>query len=168
MLDLVDVSDIFFLFSVRCSGRGVRGARTGGSFFFCIGNPRRPGGGGGFQEGEGGRPRGREGVCGELGNFGGRGGLNIFFRGRNVHQVENFTSCDHLRQFVTDLLPSPFGFRRVYLLPKNLLSGRFRFAIAPTHHQSPETRKSQKTISKSEEYHFRPLTSELQTYPKSA
>ena len=42
------------------------------------------GGGGGLEEGEG--PRGRQGVCGELGNCGG-GGLNIFFRGRNVHQV---------------------------------------------------------------------------------
>ena len=41
-----------------------------------------PGGGEGFLDG----PRGREGVGGELGNFFG-GGLNIFFRGRNVHQV---------------------------------------------------------------------------------
>ena len=39
--------------------------------------------GGILQEGDG--PRGREGVCGELGNLG--GGLNIFVWGRNVHQV---------------------------------------------------------------------------------
>ena len=31
--------------------------------------------------------RGREGVYGELGNWGGGGGLNIFFGARNVHQV---------------------------------------------------------------------------------
>ena len=45
----------------------------GGSFF--IENPRE---GGGKREG----PRGREGVCGELGNFWG-GGAKYFLRGRN-------------------------------------------------------------------------------------
>ena len=44
-----------------------------------------PTGPGFLQEGKG--PSGREGVCGELGNGGGGGALNIFFRGRNVHQV---------------------------------------------------------------------------------
>ena len=66
----MDVS-IFFIFF--CSGRGkvgVRGARKGGDRIF-IENPRR-----GAFPGEG--PRGWEGVCNELGNFGGGGGL-IFF-----------------------------------------------------------------------------------------
>ena len=44
---------------------------------FFIENPRRGGGGSPAQEG----PRGREGVCGKLGNLGGGGGLNIFFSG---------------------------------------------------------------------------------------
>ena len=44
---------------------------------FFIENPR----GGGFPGREG--LGGREGVCGELGG----GGLNFFFRGRNVHHV---------------------------------------------------------------------------------
>ena len=43
-----------------------------GDWFLFIENPRRGGGSPG-REG----PRGREGVCSELGNFG--GGLNIFF-----------------------------------------------------------------------------------------
>ena len=42
-----------------------------GGSFFLIENPRRGGGGG---------PRGREGVCGELGNFFG-GGAKYFFSG---------------------------------------------------------------------------------------
>ena len=61
---------------VRPMGPGGLG---GGSVFF-IENPRR---GGVSPEREG--PRAREGVCGELRNLGG-GGLNIFFRGRNVHR----------------------------------------------------------------------------------
>ena len=48
------------------------GGRGGGPIF--IENPRR---GGGLQEGEG--PRGREGVCGELGNLEGGGGGKFFF-----------------------------------------------------------------------------------------
>ena len=50
-----------------------------------------PGGGGGRflskmpGEGRGSPGGGGAGVCGELGNGG--GGLNFFFRGRNVHQV---------------------------------------------------------------------------------
>ena len=72
MTCLVDVSDIFYFF---CSGRRkgeseAPGVGGGGRFF--IENPRR----GGAPEGEG--PRGREGVCSELGNGGG-GGQNIFF-----------------------------------------------------------------------------------------
>ena len=76
----MDVSDIFYFFSARGRGRGVQRAAGGGGGegTVFIENPR---GGSGFQEG----PRGREGICSELGNFGGRG-LNIFFRGRNVHQ----------------------------------------------------------------------------------
>ena len=59
--------------TVFCSGRekGSSRCQEGGDRFF-IENPK----GGGFQEGEG--PRGREGVCGELGNFVGR---PIFFFG---------------------------------------------------------------------------------------
>ena len=69
----VDVSDIFLLFFL------VGGGRRGGRFF--IENPRR---GGGLPGGWGPLPpRGWEGVCGEFGG----GGLNIFFRGRNSHQV---------------------------------------------------------------------------------
>ena len=59
-----------------CSGKGppgVRGAGRGGDRFFYLIKKRE-------------RPRGREGVCGELGDFLGGGGLNIFFRARNVHQ----------------------------------------------------------------------------------
>ena len=78
--DLVDVSDI-------CSGQGEKGGSEapgggGGDCFFFIENPRR---GAGLQ----GR-RGREGVCGELGIWGG-GAVNFFFRGRNVHQEEQVT-----------------------------------------------------------------------------
>ena len=86
ILNLVDVSDIFYFFSVRGGGRGSprrREGRGGGSFFY-IENP----GGGGSPGGEG--PRGWEGVCSEFGNLGG-GGVNIFFRGRNVHQVKHAT-----------------------------------------------------------------------------
>ena len=71
----MDVFRIFFFCSGR--GKGKSEASGGGGLFLKI-----PGGGGVLQEG----PRGREGVCGEFGNLGGGGGLNIFFRGRNVHQ----------------------------------------------------------------------------------
>ena len=81
---LVDVSDTYF-FSARGGGRGSpRRQEVGGSIF--IENPRR--GGGVLQEGEG--PRGQEGVCGKLRNWGGGGPgclIFFFFRGRNVHQV---------------------------------------------------------------------------------
>ena len=76
--NLVDVSDIFYFF---CSGRGKGESEApggGGGIGFLLKIPR----GGGISR----RGRGREGVCGELGYFGGGGGLNIFFRARNVHQ----------------------------------------------------------------------------------
>ena len=67
---------IFFIFfSARGGGRGVRAVGRGAGRFLL----KIPGGGGGvLQEGEG--PRGREGVCSELGNLEG-GGLNIFLFG---------------------------------------------------------------------------------------
>ena len=74
-LNSVDVSEIFYFFVG--SGKGKEESEApggGGGGFGFIENPRR---GGGFP-GEG--PRGREGVCSELGNFfGGGGALNIFF-----------------------------------------------------------------------------------------
>ena len=80
MLFLVDVLNIFYFSSVSGPAKGRR-------------SPRRKGGGGnlvfGNREGgrvsedgrRGGAQRGWEGVAG------GGGGLNIFFRGRNVRQV---------------------------------------------------------------------------------
>ena len=65
----------FRYFDFFCSGRRkgeFEAPGRGGSAF--IENPR----GGGLPGREG--PRGRESVCGELGNFGG-GGPNIFFSG---------------------------------------------------------------------------------------
>ena len=73
-----DVSDIFYFSPARGGGRGSPRPPGGGGGRFCIENPRRGGGAPGG-------PRGQEGVCGELGILGG-GGLNIFFRGRNVHK----------------------------------------------------------------------------------
>ena len=76
---LVDVSDIFYFF---CSGEG-KGAGRGGEGRFFIENPRRGGGlPGGWRRGGG----GGEVPGGCLRGMGG-GGLNIFFRGRNSHQV---------------------------------------------------------------------------------
>ena len=71
--------DIFF-FSRSGRGKGESEARGGGvGDWFFIESPR----GGGFEEGEG------PGAClrriGDFQGWGG-GGLNIFFRGRNVHQ----------------------------------------------------------------------------------
>ena len=62
----MDVSDIFYFF---CSGRGKgeSEATGGGGVDFLLKVPQgggSPGGGG---------PRGREGVCGKLGNSGGGG-----------------------------------------------------------------------------------------------
>ena len=68
----------FYVFSAWGGEGGVRGAgvRRGAGRFF-IENPRR---------GVVSRPRGREGVCGELGNFlrGGGGGVNFFFFGAEM------------------------------------------------------------------------------------
>ena len=76
---LVDVSNIFYFFLLGGGEGGVRGAGRGGGGDFLLKIP-----GGGVSRAGGGRgARGRESVCGELGG----GGLNIFFRGRNSHQV---------------------------------------------------------------------------------
>ena len=79
-LFLVDVSNIFYFCLLGEGGSLKRwGGRGGG-----IGSVLKIPGEGGVP---GGGARGRERVCGELGNFGGWG-LNCFcFRGRNVHQV---------------------------------------------------------------------------------
>ena len=71
--NLVDVSDIFNFFSARGGGRGSPRAPRGGGVGFLLKIPR---GGGGVSR----RGRGREGVCGELGIFGG-GGAKYFFSG---------------------------------------------------------------------------------------
>ena len=91
----MDVSDIFIYFFLLGVGQGaLRGARRGwgGGVLLKI-----PGGGLGFQEGEG--LRGREGVCGELGNFGEgdrakrpptiyyHGQPNYYSRGRCGHEI---------------------------------------------------------------------------------
>ena len=68
----VVVSDIFYFFRW-----GVRGARRGWGFL------KIPEKGGGSRRRGGGEASGREGVCGEFGEF---GGLNIFFRGRNSNR----------------------------------------------------------------------------------
>ena len=65
---LVDVSDIFYFFFCSGRGKGQSEAAGRGRGRFFVENPR----GGGLQEGEG--PKGREGVCGELGILGGGGG----------------------------------------------------------------------------------------------
>ena len=78
-LFLVDVSDIFYFFSAREGEGGVRGAGRGWGSVFNSKSQE-----GGVQDGRGQGAGG--GVCGEFGNLGG-GGLNIFFRGRNVRRV---------------------------------------------------------------------------------
>ena len=70
----MDVSDISYFFLLGEGEGGARGTGGGRGIGFFVENPRK--GGGVLQEGEG--LRGREGVCSELGNWGG-GGLNIFF-----------------------------------------------------------------------------------------
>ena len=75
----VDVSDIFYFFLLGGGEGGVQGARRGRGSGLLL---EMRGGEGGFSQRGGGWPRGLEGVCGEFG-----GGLNIFFRGRNSHQV---------------------------------------------------------------------------------
>ena len=82
----MDISDIFFL--VGGGEGGVRGDREGGGRFFLLKAQK----GGVSHEGGGGRG-GREGVRRE---FGWGGGLNIFFRGRNARQGDQFVLCFHL------------------------------------------------------------------------
>ena len=65
----------YFLFFLLGGGEGVRGARKG---VRGVGFLLKITGGGARREGEGGGPRGWEGVCGEL--------EGIFFRGRNSRQ----------------------------------------------------------------------------------
>ena len=77
MLYLVDVSDIFF--PAQEVGRGCLRRREGWGIGFLL---KIPGGGGTSPGREG--PRGREGVCGELGNFGEGGGLIFFFSGAEM------------------------------------------------------------------------------------
>ena len=100
----MDVSDILYIFSAREGEGGVRGAGRGAGvgFFYwksqevSWGSPRRGGG----------VPRGLEGVCGEFG----RGGLNIFFRGRNSHKAGKTNSLAGHQGF----LPGhPGGARKV-------------------------------------------------------
>ena len=78
-LAVVDVSDIF-TFLLLGEGEGESEAPGGGGDRFSIENPRE---GGGFP-GLGGAGR----VSAANWGMGG-GGLNIFFRGRNAHQVAN-------------------------------------------------------------------------------
>ena len=61
---------------------GVRGAGRGGLDFF-IENPRR-----GFSRRGRGRGAGKVSAA-NWGIWGGGGGLNIFFRGRNVHPIKH-------------------------------------------------------------------------------
>ena len=69
---LVDVSHIFYFFCLgRGKGESEAPGRGRGSIFYSKSQE------GGRQEGEG--PRGREGVCGKLGNGG--GGAKYFFSG---------------------------------------------------------------------------------------
>ena len=70
-----------FFFSARGRGRGSPRRQEGAGVGFLLKIPAG-GGGGSPKKGEGGR--GREGVCGEFWG----GDLNIFFRGRNAHQVK--------------------------------------------------------------------------------
>ena len=79
MVILVDVSDIFYFFCLgEGKGESVAPGRGGGRFFFSE-NPRRAGG---FSHERG----GGEGLGGCLRGILG-GSLDIFFRGRNAHQV---------------------------------------------------------------------------------
>ena len=67
ILHLPVVSDIFYFFSARGGGRGSPRLPGRGGFSIFYGKSQ----GGGLQEGKG--PRGREGVCGELGILEGGG-----------------------------------------------------------------------------------------------
>ena len=97
-LNLADVSDIFIFSSVSGAGKGTKSSRQkGGGLLF--GNRD----GGGSEEGRlGGAHRRWEGVAG----WG--AGLNIFFRGRNVHQVKVWAPSTCLCCF-TGKKPLRFG-----------------------------------------------------------
>ena len=109
MITLVDVLDIFYFFFLLGEGEGgVRGAREGGGVGFLLKIPR---GGGGFPGGEG---AGRVSAV-HWGIFaGGGGGLNIFFRGRNVHQVTGRTKLfsNYFRGLYGKSCKSPRGYYR--------------------------------------------------------
>ena len=92
---------IFFIyfFSVRGGGRGGP-RRQAGEIGFLFKIPGR--GGGGFREGEG--PRGREGVCGELGTILG-GGAKYFFSGSKT-STKN-ARAEKVSKFNLDLQNSP-------------------------------------------------------------
>ena len=95
--DLVDVSE-FFVFPAWGGEGGVRGAGGGGSVFLL----EIPGGGGVSKRGRG---RGAARVSAANWGFFGGGDLNIFFRGRNVHQDEHFRAlsvvfCDRRSEFL--------------------------------------------------------------------
>ena len=77
----MDVSGIFFSAPERGRGSPERQGGRGVGFLLKI-----PGGGGSPKRGwEGARGAGRV-SAGNLGELGGGGGLNIFFRGRNARQ----------------------------------------------------------------------------------
>ena len=79
----------FLFFSARGGGRGSRGAGGRWGIGFLL---KSPGGGPPGREG----PRGREGVCSELGNFwggGGGGGAKYFFSGPKCPPRSFFASA---------------------------------------------------------------------------
>ena len=75
---LVDVSDIFYFFLLGEGEWGARGAGREGGSVFLYWKSRAGGGGSSGREG----PRGREGVCSDLGNWG--GGPKYFFWGAEM------------------------------------------------------------------------------------
>ena len=89
-LSLVDISDIFYFFSARGSGRGSLGRQGRGGVGFLL---KIQGEGGGLPEGGGGHERAGRGSAANLGG----GGLNIFFRGRKVHQEMVPSKTDQLK-----------------------------------------------------------------------
>ena len=99
ILNLVDVSDIFYFF---CSGKGeseAPGRGRGSVFLLKIpgergGGPPRRGGGG--LPGEGGGPRGLEGVCTE---FGGGGARYFFSAPKKKNQVKILRSYSFTTQW---------------------------------------------------------------------
>ena len=78
----------FYFFLLGEGEGGVRGARRGGGCRLLIEDRRRGVSRRGGAEGPGGRLR-------RIGELRRGGGLNIFFRGRNVHQV--YDNCTNLQ-----------------------------------------------------------------------